>query len=299
MKNTILVLLLLAGGTYPSLAQEEDQEIFRARYEVSPVSPAGRQDVLNLFETSIKIPLLANDKYQVASGIRYEGYWTPSDSLLGTSSLQGISGQILFNRDFRSAHSVQCILSGGAFSDFMDVTAEDFRFSFGIRHKIRVNGRFTLSYGLLYSKQFFGNLISPFVDFNWKISKRLVLSGPFPISPGLKYTLTSSVKLSFFLKPDNATFRLSENKRNSQYFQKKQWSAGLGLDCKVSKHWMVSLKTGVFLRQQLEIYDSSENGIFSILTLDVSGSERTPVSSYGKNAVFGTITVSWLLGRKR
>lgn len=298
MKNTIMVMLALASGTYTSFAQEE-QELFRARYEVSPVSPSGKKDALNLFETSVRIPFVVNDKYQVAAGIRYESLWTNSDSLLGSHALQGISGQILFNRNFKRERAMQFFMSGGIFSDFKDVTAEDFRFSLGVRYKTKLHEHFTLSYGLIYSKQFFGNLIAPFIDFNWKISERLLLSGPFPISPKLKYTLTSAAKLSFFLKPDNTTFRLSENESKSQYFQKKQWSAGLGLDYKISKHWMISVKTGTSLRRKFEIYESSENGIFGILTIDVNGKKRTPVSAYEKNAIFGDITLSWLIDHER
>lgn len=297
MKNTLILLLMLASEISPLFAQE-DQELFRARYEVSPVSASRKKDLLNLFEASIKIPLLVNEKYQVAAGIRYESLSTTSDSLLGTHVVQGTSAQILFNRNFKGERTIQIFASGGIFSDFKDITTEDFRFSLGFRYKAKLHEHFTLSYGLIYSKQFFGNLIAPFVDFNWKISKRLVLSGPFPISPKLKYTLTPKAKISFFLKPDNTTFRLSEIESNSQYFQKKQWNAGLGLDYKLSKHWMVSVKAGGSLRRQFEIYESSEKGIFSILTVDVNGKKRTPVSSYEKNAIFGDITLSWLINHE-
>lgn len=297
MKNTMILLSMMAFVTFPAFAQE-DRELFRARYEVSPVGLSGKNEAVSLFETSIRIPVVVRDTYQVATGIRYESLWTNSDSLLGTHTLQGASGQISFNRRFSRERAIQFFVSGGIFSDFQDVTAEDFRFSLGARYKTKIHDRFTLSYGLIYSKQFFGDLIAPFVDFNWKISKHLVLSGPFPISPKLEYTLASKAKLSLFLKPDNATFRLSESESKSQYFQKKQWSAGLGFDYKVCKHWMVSLKTGTSLRRQFEIYESSEKGIFSILTIDVNGKKRTPVFAYEKNAFFGDITISWLIAQQ-
>lgn len=294
MKKILIASLLLIIGIHVSFAQQEP-ELFHIRYGITPVSLTGSKYFLHQFESSVKIPVAIRNNYQVAAGIAYEGLWTNGDSLLGAKNLQGISGQVLFNRNLNYHRGLQAFISGGVFSDFKDITGEDLRVAGGIRYKTKLHENFTFSFGLLYSKQFFGSLIAPFADFNWKISQRLSLSGPIPISPKLKYKLSSVAKLSFFLKPENASFRLSETESRSRYLQKKQWNTGFGLDYTFAKHWIVSIKTGVSFKQQFEIYEASEGGVFSIMTIDVKGGNRQPVSWYRGNALSGEITLAWLL----
>jgi len=293
MKKAELTLVCFLLGIHVAVAQQ-DTELFTFKYGISPVSQDGQKEVLRFLELSIKAPVIVKEKNQLLAGIGYDNLSTQDSSMLGSKALKGLSGLILFNRKMTEVNSLQLFFSGGLFSDFLDISGEDIRVTAGMRYKTRLNENFTISAALIYSKQFFGTLIAPSIDFHWKISERLSLLGPVPVNPKLRYIVNSNMKLSFFLKPENTTYRLSEE-RNSKYFQKKQWNAGIGLEYLIHNHWMISFQTGASLKQQFEIYEASENGTFSILTIDVGGKERTPTYSYKQNTFFTNVTLSWVI----
>lgn len=292
---TLFIIILIPLYTVAQM----DRELFHIKYNASPLTNNGDRDRLNALDINLKFPLSLTNSYKLAGGLSYESLWTGSSPVLGGHSLHGLSTQLLFGKKLENDHALLAFATIGAYSDFKDISSEDFRFAAGIRFKSKLHERVSIWYGAAISKQFFGTLIAPFVDLEWQINNRLDLSGPVPINPKLKYRLSPRTKLSFFIKPENATYRLSEKEDDSRYFQKKQWNAGLGLDYRLTSHWLMTLQCGRSLKRSFEIYDSSQTGVLSIFTYDVRGrSKRTPYYSYQENAFFAELTLAWVLDIK-
>jgi hypothetical protein len=294
MKN-IFIVYFFTSVLCKSVLAQQDADLFHLKYSITPMNHTSGNDVLHEFEANIKVPTILRKNSTVVTGIKYESLLTDGQSLPMVQALHGTSTQLFFGRKLKTNDVLMAVLSVGIYSDFKDITSDDFRFAAGIRYKNQISEKLSFSYGLLYSKQFFGNLIAPFIDFNWKISRQLSLHGPFPLNPRLYYTIHPKASLSLFLKPDNSTFRLSARENNAQYLQRKQWNAGIGFDYNVKQHWTISIRTGASLRQRFELYDASETGVFSILTIDVNGRKRTPSYSYEANSFFAEIVLAWSL----
>jgi hypothetical protein len=293
--KTFIILFFFSTIISTAVLAQHDADLFHIKYSITPIEPAGDRDVIHEFEVNVKVPIILRNNYTLVTGISYQGFLTSGQSLPMAQTVHGTSTQIFLSKKLGTDDVLMAILSAGIYSDFKNTTSDDFRFAAGFRYKDYIRENLSISYGLLYSKQFFGNLIAPFIDFNWKISQQLIFSGPFPLNPRLKYTFHPKATLSLFLKPDNSTFRLSTPENNSQYLQRKQWNAGIGCDYKFKKHWTVSVKTGSALRQKFEIYDSSETGVFSIFTIDINDRKRTPSYAYEANSFFAEIMLAWTL----
>lgn len=292
----ILIFFLLFSSIIAYGQGEKD--MLHIRSNVSPVSINGNKDALYGLDVGAKFPLMLRDSALLVGGVGYERLWTDQDPLFGITSVQGISSMLAFNRNLSRGRGLFFAITAGIYSDFKDISGEDFRYTLAGRYKTTLHEKFTLSYGLAISRQFFGVMVAPFMDFDWKPSKRLRLSGPFPLNTRLRYLLTRKSEITFFLKPDNATYRLSKDANASAYFQKKQWNAGLGFDQMLTRHWLLMLRTGYALKRTFEVYDATQTGFLSILTRDVhKKNKRTPIYQYEETAFFGEVTLAWVIGK--
>ncbi len=292
MRYSLFVFLVCV---YHSAAAQSDRELFHLDYSLAPVNTSGTHSILHTTNLHFRFPILMKENYTLASGLGYETMWTSNYPLFGDQGVHGLNKQFFFLLNLKNERSILAFASAGIYSDFKDISGEDFRYTTGIRYKFKIHHQFTLSYGLGVSRQFFGTMVAPFIDFDWKLNDRWQLAGPFPINTRLRYALAPNVELTFFLKPDNNTFRLSEGAHNSQYFQKKQWNLGLSFDYMLTRHWQLTLRGGHAFRRKFEIFDVSQTGILSILTFDVRGGKRTPSYHYEEKAFFGEMALAWLI----
>lgn len=295
MIRIALMLLLTAGIAFG----QNEKEVLHVKYGATPLDNAGNSGLLHSIDMNIKFPLLLKERYQLGGGLGYENLWASGTSRLEQETLHGLNAQLLFNKKQENNNGFLAFVSVGAYSDFHDLSGEDMRVSAGIRFKKVLKNDSHLWYGLGYSKQFFGNLLAPFIDFNWKMSDRFTLSGPFPVNTKLTYRLGKRSNMHLFIKPENATFRLSEKVHESRYVQKKQWNLGLGWDFLLTKHWMLTLRSGYAAKRKLEVFDADQNGVLSILTFDVRGTKRQPDYSYEQKAWFAEVMVAWVLGSSK
>ncbi|MBL0745882.1 DUF6268 family outer membrane beta-barrel protein [Chryseolinea lacunae] len=289
-------MLILSCLSSHAMAQF-DKEVFHVKYSISPVMLNGERDALHAVDFNVKFPLKMKGRSMFGGGIGYESLWTNRGPLIGDLSVQGISAQFLFNRNFDNGHALLGFASAGVYSDFKDVSNEDFRYSVGMRYKTKLHEKFTMWYGIAFSKQFFGVLVAPFIDFHWRITPRLRMTGPLPLNTQLRYALRPKVGLTFFLKPDNATYRLSRKDYESRYFQKKQWNAGCGVEYQLTRHWLVTLRGGYSLKRKFETYEASQTGVLSILTFDLQGGKRIPYNQYQENAFLAEAMIAWVLSK--
>lgn len=291
--------LILLFSCFATIAgAQSDREMVHMKYSIAPIKDVGSHNALHEFDFNSKFPMVVKDHAMLAGGVGYETLWTNQNPLFGNRNIQGVSAQLLFNRSLKNENTLLTFVTGGVYSDFKDLSGEDIRYTIGVRYKTRLHEKFSLSYGLAFSKQFFGLMLAPFLDFDWKVNNRLRLSGPVPLNTRLRYNFSEKAELSFFLKPENATYRLSEEIYNSQYFQKKQWNLGLGFDYQLTRHWLFTVRSGYSLKRKLEIYDASQTGFLSILTYELKGQRRTPYYQYQGSAFFAEVMLAWVLGKE-
>jgi hypothetical protein len=291
MKVIFKFLLLL-----PLAAQAQyEKEIFHFRYGVAPLTAGNNhKDAVQTVDLAVRFPLRVNEKNVIAAGIGYETVFTEPHEQFG-ASVHGLSVQGMFQCSLDERRALMLVGTAGIYSDFKDISGEDLRYTVGMRYKTKVRDNFMLAYGLAVSRQFFGVMVAPFIDFDWSISDRVKVSGPFPLNTRLRYRVSSNTEFLLFLKPENSTYRLSARENDSRYLQRKQWNAGLGFDHMLTKHWQLSARGGYSVRRTFEIYNNSETGVLSILTFDLRGGKRTPEETYEQKAWFAELSIAWVI----
>lgn len=294
----IITLIILLFIFIHLMHAQSDKDLFHVNYNASPLSNLGEQGVLHSIDADLKFPVFLGKDYLIAGGLGYESIWTDGLPALNGNQIHGLSSKIAFSKKLENNRVIMGFFSAGLYSDLEDISGEDLRFTAGIIMRKTFHDDFDFWFGLAYSKQFFGSMLAPFIDLDWQISDKLKLTGPLPINTRLAYHFNTKAALFLFLKPENSTYRLSEEFA-SRYFQKKQWNIGLGFDYHLSKHWVATLRGGHSLRRAFEVYDENAKGIFSILTFDVSGNEkRTPIYSFNENNWLLELNLAFNLNRK-
>lgn len=280
-----------------SIAQSE-QELFRLKYSASPSTQSGSKDILQGMGLNIKFPLQASDRSKLVAGLTFESAWSTQYSKFLGDGVQGLSMQLFLNQNLNNNKGFIAFSSVGIYSDFEDISQEDIRYSIGFLYKTKYYTRSKFSYGLVLNKQFFGVLVQPFLDFEFKINEKLKLAGPMPLNTRLLYSVNPKIRLMLFLKPDNGSYRLSKSNNESRYLQIINWSTGLGLDYQFTRHWFFNIRGGYSLNRNLKVYDASQTGVVGILNFDLTGKNRSPYLTHKENSIFAEITLSYNISKE-
>ncbi|MDJ1505345.1 DUF6268 family outer membrane beta-barrel protein [Cytophagaceae bacterium BD1B2-1] len=156
------------------------------------------------------------------------------------------------------------------------------RFATGFRFRRILSERTSIGFGAGYARQFFGNVIMPFLEVNWKINDQWTLSGLFPIKPKLEYQLNKRVSLGAQILVDNSSSRLSRKYNESQIVQFKQWNAQLYTEYTIYKNIYFSIVAGYVFRRKIQLYDQNMRVPWTIFTFPIGG-EKTAIRTLTGN----------------
>lgn len=281
--KAILFFLLITTAFLEVKAQ--DLDIVRLNYTLYSFQSDEKHYTLHQPEINLRFPLLIRaPKHLLLGSINYKPLFI-SGADFEQQHLHGISLQLLYQQQLSEKVGLNLVLSPGIFSDFWDLSSEDIRLSAGARLRVKHSEQFSYALGLGYSRQFFGNLISPFFEINWDINQRLNLSGQLPFREKLTYKINARWQTGLSIMAENGAYRLRESE-GSQYLQLKRWEATAFFEYQVYKHWVLQGAIGHTLRQNVSTYDQNERVNWSIVTFEVGGKDRVPSQEVTINAPF-------------
>lgn len=278
MKSFVFIILIAALITQLGA---QDAEILHLHFTHAPVeTQEGNQSLQNL-DFQLRYPLIIKGKHIFLTGINYEQSRLNTIIQDAPQSIHSVAIPLAWQYKMNNRASLSFLFTPGIYSDFQDISRKDIRFSGGIRYKWEVNETLGLGVGIGYARQFFGNMLAPFIELDWQLNKKLRLHGPFPLKPQLTYQLSDKWSLATQLNVNNNSSRLSESAYNNQFVQVKQWDLGLKTEWKFYKAFYLHSQISYAFRRKVELYDASTNVPWTVFTFPIDG-EKNPIQQVDK-----------------
>lgn len=267
----LLPLLLLAHITR---AQEKD--LATIRYTVSGLKYNDTSTTANQLDVKLRMPLYQRGKSTVGATLGYKNVTLHGFPELYIASLHGIIFQSAWMYQFTARRSVTFFAQAGLFSDLKDVSVKDYRYSAGLRFRLKHSDRLRTGCGLAYSRQFFGNQLVPFIDVDYRPTDKWSITGQLPVKPKVLYNFNKKLSAGLELSGEAASYRLSSAGRDNQFIQINQWTGMARLEYRFACSWQLSLGMGKNLKQSYKLYNDAATTPWTIITIPV-GSKPDPV----------------------
>lgn len=225
----------------------------------------------------INFPILKKEKDLVGGRLTFHHSATSNVDSNFNQTLSGLDANIFWEKKLSDNSKLQVLAMAGIFSDYEDLSWEDFRYSMGGQYRVELGEKFSTGVGLAYARQFSGHQINPFVSINYKINEKWELSGLLPIKPKLTYHISKNLKWINELSGKVESYRLSENQFQNSIIEYSGWHAMTGLDIFLKKHHHLNIGVGYALRQRMRLYEDADTNNWKIFTFNLSEKSK-PVS---------------------
>lgn len=284
---TIIILLLCLNG----IAQ--DRDIVNVNYSASKLSYENTTATTRLLEVKLRIPIYHNDSTTFITAINYKNLVLSSFPSQYTNNLQGISAQFVYNRILSDSRSIAVFAQAGIFSDFKDISGEDFRYGGGFNYNIKHSYRLTSGWGLFYARQFFGNQIVPFISINYQPNNRWSVTGQLPVKEKILYHFNDKTSAGVELSGEGNSYRLSASENQSNYVKVTQWAALAKFEYKFTRSWQLNAGMGSNVIQNYELFANGSTSSWTIITSPL-GKKQQPLQQVKNRGFTAQIGISYI-----
>lgn len=288
------IILLLTFVSVSSFAQERSAQMAGLEYSREKMqndSIKGYSDNLNAF---LNFPISKSDKQRIGGRIQFRSKTISNTGQYFDHHLYSIDLNVSWQKNIKDNAQFYLFSQFGFYSDFIDLSTEDFRYSAGFRYVLRHNDKLQTGWGMAYSRQYFGHQLNPFFSIEYDISSKLRLSGLLPIRPKLTYTLSENVFLSSEISGSAGSYRLSALDNNNRFIRINQWYSLSSLGFTLRKQHCISIGLGYNLRQTVRLYDDGQDRALSIFTFDIK-KKSTPVAEVKTRGAILSVSYSFKL----
>jgi hypothetical protein len=207
-------------------------------------------------------------------------------SVINNLWLHSIGVSIMYRSKINDKTSMTISAQPSIWSDFKNISGEDFRFSTSIHFITKKDKHFSLGWGILYSYQFFGNQIIPIIDVRYKMnSGNWKIGGALPLRPRIEYAFNNKTAVGFKLEGNYYSYRLSPQ-LNSQYLFFRQWDAGIFVDQKLFGKLYLTAGAGYAYNRSLQIFNKDQTIPLSFFGNRISRKFTPSYSNQSKGMVF-------------
>lgn len=287
-----LPVLLLAASTLASSAQ--DREIAGVSYSYAPLKNDGTRASIQQVEARIRFPVSSGKKSHLMGSVTYRRAAFNDFGSFTELPLQGISTQLAWQHQINGNRQILLFAQTGVFSDLADISGKDVRSSAGFRYRVRQSPSVKYGFGLAYARQFFGNQIIPFIDFDWQPGNRLHVYGQFPVKPRVEYSLADNWVLGTGLLGEASSYRLSAKNDQNQFVQNTQWGLNVYAERTIHKSLILHVGTGSYLKRSFRKYNDTDHSPWTVITVPL-GTKPDPVMKADSRSWFFELGVSYTL----
>lgn len=288
MKKSLLVILIVFYS-FNCLAQEGGGDIVGINYSQSKLKYNDTSASTKQLDIKFRIPIYHHIKNTVTGSVGYKNLNLNNFPESYTQKLYGITAQAAWYYKISDKKNLTIFAQAGLFSDMKDISSKDFRYTAGVRYRIKHSDKLASGWGLAYSRQFFGNQIIPFIDVDYEPNDKWSITGQFPIKPKILYHLNKKLSAGFEVSGDASSYRLSETENNNRFIQINQWAGLIKLEYQFAKAWQFNLGIGKNFKQAYKLYNDASTTPWTIITIPL-GNKPDPVreiDSKGMNVQIG------------
>lgn len=277
-----IVCVLCVYGVTMLKAQEQTVDFAGISFLSSKIKDgdiSGNRQSVNGF---INFPIAANSSNFIAGRANYSYNHYDNVSSFFDNNLTGLNLNVHWRKKYDDKHAFAISFDLGAYSDFKDISTNDFRFRLASAYNIKHSERLTYGFGIAYMKQFTAHQIKPFIYIEYQISNKWMLSGLLPFKTKLTYKINDKLNWVNELYADTETYRLSEKTHNNSVVEVSGWHGLSGFNYTVGKHHRFTLGLGYSANQQMRYFDNVNSKDFKLFIFDLSNKNK-PISEINLN----------------
>ncbi len=188
------------------------------------------------------------------SNSRYFDFNGPYYASIDVYSLQ-IPLTMMWQANGRSVF--QLTLAPGIFSDFNDVSGDDFNVPGGIYYNYELGPKQFLVIGAAYGQAFGEDQVYPVGGLKWTASDKLHVNLMFP-NPSATWRWTPDLLLYLFVEPGGNEWNVELFDGQDADFEFESWQTGAGLEFRLGQHLWIGLSGGAEIGRhiKLDLYDA-------------------------------------------
>lgn len=286
-KYLLLTTLLFASSLFA-----QDRDLLNVSYAVSTLKHSDTAANANLFDLKLKLPVLQKKENTIVGIVGYKNLSLQNFPADYTGNLHGITLQGAWIYKLSDRKSLTFFAQAGLFSDLQDVSGKDFRYTAGLRYRVKHSEKLITGWGLAYSRQFFGNQIIPFIDVDYKPNDKWSITGQFPIKPKVLYHFNDKWSAGIELSADASSYRLSAPESNNQFIQVNQWTGLAKLEYQFAKSWQLNIGVGRNFKQSYKLYEDSATTPWTVITIPL-GKKPDPIYEIDNNGLNIQVGISF------
>lgn len=269
MKKNIFFLLCVFS-IFEIQAQEKKTALFGVESSYDKIKNDSAKGNIKNIDAFLNFPIFKGEQKLVGGRLHIK-----SQNISGLDSgldksLYGTDINLFWQKQIKDRYKIYLFGQVGIYSDFKDISGEDFRYSLGARYTIRHNDKFSTGWGISYSRQFFGHQLNPFVSVDYQITPKLQLTGLLPIRPKLIYTINENFSWSNEIFGNTTSYRLSATEENSRFVRINNWYGMSKLEYTFAKYHQFSVGLGYNFRNNIKLYEDGMGNNWSIFTFDLN-----------------------------
>ena len=221
--------------------------------------PSQGQSSISNFDARLSLPIIAKPSGILLGGIAYS---TRPDNIQGRRDidlrLSTFSFNLSYLRPISPSTRMLISLNTGMYSDFKDISSEDFNTSaLALFFKSGKNG-FSYSYGFAYIRNFYGNAVLPFFGFSKRVSPSITFNLMNPLTPSITYAYSSTVTYGIEGMIRSQDYRLTDDFQSLVYVD-RSFSTAPFVDLKMNNFSSFSFKLGYNFLQNVKVYKDIHN----------------------------------------
>ncbi len=100
-------------------------------------------------------------------------------------------------QDLGEGRTLQILVAPRLMSDFQNLDGNSFLMGGVLSYKKKFRDELAIGGGVIYSTEFFGPYLVPFLDINWQFAPKWRLKGMIPITARVEYTVNENLQFGF------------------------------------------------------------------------------------------------------
>lgn len=245
----------------------QDKDLMMLSYGISGLKHRDTIAQSRQLDLKIRFPLYRKNKNTFVGTVGYKHVGLTEFPENYPQNLHSIVLQTAWMHVFNTKKSLTLFAQAGLFSDMKDISSEDFRYTVGIRYRVKHSNRLSTGWGIAYSRQFFGNQIIPFIDVSYEANGKWSVSGQFPVKPKVLYHFCRKLSAGIEINGEAGSYRLSATERDNRFLQINQWKGLAILEYQVARLWQCSIGIGGNFKQSYKLYPDAASTPWTIITI--------------------------------
>lgn len=286
VRKSALILLIILVSCVDLYAQQH-RDVASLNYWNVPITNGDSTTRIQMVELNLDFPIYRGGRNALFGSIELKEAQISNFPNKENLNVYSTAYKMAFVRKVSPTLSLALFGQIGIYSDFKDISSEDFRGVFGVQYRITHSEQLKSGLGLAYSNQFFGHQLLPYLSIDYHFKDRWYLYGQVPTNVRLEYMVSEKNFAGFGIRGMTNSYRLSKSLYNSQFLQNVDWFGKVYWEHFFTKHLSFNINGGYSFIQSLRLYDDIAGDMlnsWTIITFPVGKKRPEPIYEIKKNS---------------